>query len=292
MNRVSAFTDLCTPGGLFRYGTEIGGIPPTPVKAEYLNLIQEELCNFILAYLPALDASDNTQLLKSVRKLILNYYTKPETDALIAALVDSSPAALDTLKELADALGRDPNFATTMTSLLATKAPLASPALTGIPTVPTAAPGTKTKQAASTEFVLASVAAAYPVGSVYMNANVNTNPAALLGFGEWVALAPGRMLIGVGSGTDARGEERAFTAGEQQGEYKVALTVGEMPAHSHGMPQGHPVPDPGGAYTYTSGDDLTTATIANPPPTTETGGGAAHNNLPPYLVVYMWKRSA
>ncbi|MDA5487860.1 phage tail protein [Yersinia kristensenii] len=41
--------------------------------------------------------------------------------AAIAALVASSPAALDTLKELADALGNDPNFAATMTIALAAK---------------------------------------------------------------------------------------------------------------------------------------------------------------------------
>ncbi|WP_230405021.1 phage tail protein [Undibacterium rugosum] len=70
----------------------------------------------------------------------------------LAALVASSPAALDTLNELAAALGNDANFSTTMTNLLATKAPLASPALTGIPTAPTAAPGTRGTQLASTEF--------------------------------------------------------------------------------------------------------------------------------------------
>ncbi len=42
----------------------------------------------------------------------------------IAALVDSSPGALDTLNELAAALGDDPNFATTMTNALAGKQPL------------------------------------------------------------------------------------------------------------------------------------------------------------------------
>lgn len=46
--------------------------------------------------------------------------------AAVAALVNSSPAALDTLKELADALGDDPNFATTMTTALAGKQPLDS----------------------------------------------------------------------------------------------------------------------------------------------------------------------
>ncbi|MCW2480475.1 hypothetical protein [Candidatus Symbiopectobacterium sp. NZEC135] len=75
--------------------------------------------------------------------------------AAIAALVDSSPGALDTLNELAAALGDDPNFAATMNAALAAKAPLASPALTGAPTAPTAAAGTNTAQIATTAFVAA-----------------------------------------------------------------------------------------------------------------------------------------
>ncbi|WP_280374553.1 hypothetical protein [Pseudomonas sp. BN515] len=57
--------------------------------------------------------------------------------AAVAALVASSPGALDTLNELAAALGNDPNFATTVTNALAAKAPLASPVFTGNPTCPT-----------------------------------------------------------------------------------------------------------------------------------------------------------
>lgn len=59
--------------------------------------------------------------------------------AVVAALVASAPAALDTLNELAAALGNDANFAATVTNALALKAPLASPALTGSPTAPTPA---------------------------------------------------------------------------------------------------------------------------------------------------------
>jgi hypothetical protein len=73
--------------------------------------------------------------------------------AAIAALVASSPSTLDTLNELALALGSDPNFATTMATALGLKAPLASPALTGTPTAPTAAAGTSTTQIATTAFV-------------------------------------------------------------------------------------------------------------------------------------------
>lgn len=58
-------------------------------------------------------------------------YTKLEVDAAIAGLVDSAPVALDTLNELAAALGDDANFSTTVTNSIATKAPLNSPTFTG-----------------------------------------------------------------------------------------------------------------------------------------------------------------
>jgi hypothetical protein len=67
------------------------------------------------------------------------------------------PASLDTLNELAAALGDDPQFFTTVTNSLALKAPLASPALTGTPTAPTADITTNTTQIATTEFVQSKV---------------------------------------------------------------------------------------------------------------------------------------
>ncbi|MGP5106011.1 gp53-like domain-containing protein [Pseudomonas helleri] len=67
MQRISAWTKLTTALGLFRYGTVTGGVAPTPLKAEWLNMVQEELANFILAYMPELDAQDNTQLLKAIQ---------------------------------------------------------------------------------------------------------------------------------------------------------------------------------------------------------------------------------
>lgn len=49
------------------------------------------------------------------------------TDTAMSNLVDSAPGALDTLNELAAALGDDANFATTVTNIISTKAPLAQP---------------------------------------------------------------------------------------------------------------------------------------------------------------------
>ena len=64
-------------------------------------------------------------------KLSLTYATETYVGTAVSNLVDSSPAALDTLNELAAALGDDPNFATTVTNSIALKAPLASPSFTG-----------------------------------------------------------------------------------------------------------------------------------------------------------------
>jgi hypothetical protein len=70
-----------------------------------------------------------------------NFYNKTESDARyatesyvgtsVAGLVDAAPATLDTLNELAAALGDDPNFATTVTNSIATKLPLAGGTLSG-----------------------------------------------------------------------------------------------------------------------------------------------------------------
>ncbi|MGG7434817.1 phage tail protein, partial [Enterobacter hormaechei] len=79
--------------------------------------------------------------------------------AALIALVNGAPATLDTLKEIAAAINNDPNFSTTITNALALKAPLASPALTGTPTAPTAAQTVNNTQIATTAFVKSALAA-------------------------------------------------------------------------------------------------------------------------------------
>ncbi|KAE9778524.1 phage tail protein [Escherichia coli] len=79
--------------------------------------------------------------------------------AAITALINGAPGTLDTLKEIASAINNDPNFSTTINNALALKAPLASPALTGIPTAPTAAQGTNNTQIATTAYVRAAISA-------------------------------------------------------------------------------------------------------------------------------------
>ncbi|HFQ9536080.1 TPA: tail fiber protein [Escherichia coli] len=79
--------------------------------------------------------------------------------AAITALINGAPGTLDTLKEIAAAINNDPNYSTTINNALALKAPLASPALTGIPTAPTAAQGTNNTQIATTAYVRAAISA-------------------------------------------------------------------------------------------------------------------------------------
>ena len=78
----------------------------------------------------------------------------------VDGLVDGAPALLNTLNELAAAINDDANYTTTITTALGTKAPLASPALTGVPTAPTAAADTNTTQIATTAFAKAEADAA------------------------------------------------------------------------------------------------------------------------------------
>ncbi|HAI4182321.1 TPA: phage tail protein [Escherichia coli] len=79
--------------------------------------------------------------------------------AALVAVIGGAPATLDTLKEIATAINNDPNFSATINKALALKAPLASPAMTGTPTAPTAAQTVNNTQIATTEFVKSAIAA-------------------------------------------------------------------------------------------------------------------------------------
>jgi hypothetical protein len=69
--------------------------------------------------------------------------------------------------------------------------------------------GNNTTKIATTAFVQAALSALYPLGSIYINAVNNTNPATLLGFGTWVAFGAGYVPIGYDS------TNPLFNAGEK-----------------------------------------------------------------------------
>ena len=116
----------------------------------------------------------------------------------------------------------------------------------------------------------------YPVGSIYMSVT-NTSPQSFFG-GTWERIQD-RFLLAAGS---------TYAAGGTGGSATHTLTVSEMPNH------GHVVGTEGGSVskttTYIAG--ATGGAGARGESTTDNaGGGAAHNNMPPYLTVYMWKRT-
>ncbi len=163
--------------------------------------------------------------------------------------------------------------------------------VTGIPTIPTASQGTNTTQAASTAFVTTAVAAldaaainaiVYPVGSIFTTVS-STAPATLLGMGTWAAFGAGKVPVGIDSG------DTDFDTAEETGGAKThTLSIAEMPAHTHAT-EGNDSHDPGFGVPYV---DTKSGSTPNSNATTSTGGGGAHNNLQPYIVVYMWKRTA
>jgi hypothetical protein len=151
-------------------------------RTRYLKAQQE-------AHVAAADAHPQYQTQDQVHTLIT---------AAINALISAAPGSLDTLKELADALGDDPNFATTMTNALALKAPLASPVFLGTPKVPTQAAGDNTLAAASTAFVQALIAAGIQSGGKISGTN---SPNLLLnGSGEFGDAGWQTSLIPAASG--------------------------------------------------------------------------------------------
>ena len=124
---------------------------------------------------------------------------------------------------------------------------------------------------------IAVLKATYPVGSLYFNGAVSTNPNTLLGFGTWVLFGVGRVLVCRDSGY-APFDSTAETGGE----LTHTLITSEMPAHTHSQKftTGSGTIQPG----YAVGD-------SNVDTTGSTGGGGAHNNVQPYIVVNTWIRT-
>ncbi len=152
--------------------------------------------------------------------------------------------------------------------------------------------GTSNTQLANTAFVQAALQALHPVGSIYTS-TVATNPGTTFGFGTWVAFGAGRVLIGNGGGFSAGATGGSADAVVVSHTHTATVTD---PGHSHTQQGGGPYP-----VAYGSGGDLA-ANTATPNTGTSTTGISVSNastgvsgtnaNLQPYVVVYMWNRTA
>jgi hypothetical protein len=206
-----------------------------------------------------------------------------------------------------------------ISTAVATKADLASPTFTGTVTIPTltltndlaiadGGTGASTAAGAAANLVVEFGKLLYPVGSIYINAGVTTNPATLLGFGTWTAFGAGRVPVGLNAG------DSLFDALEETGGSKDAVTVAHShtastsSAGSHQHECGTGVQDIGAAfgrggnstgyridlvlqtqntpYTSTVGDHSHSVTVDS------AGSSGTNANLQPYITVAMWKRTA
>ena len=210
----------------------------------------------------------------------------------VSRLVGAAPETLDTLNELATALGNDPNFATTVSNQIGKKA------------------NQTDLEELSTKVdkrFKAMIDILYPIGIVVTTATDDAlKPGEVDGLAQWEEIASGRGLIGAGTGTDVNNESVSFTAGNTGGEYKHKLTVNELPEHAHaeningkgndnwdnkfGSMVSRPNPGTGSTAGYSVDISSNWNTTGHPVMTDETGENQAHNNMQPYLVVHFWKR--
>ena len=171
-------------------------------------------------------------------------------------------------------------------------AAIASPAFTGNPTAPTPATSDNDTSIATTAFVQAVTRALFPVGAIY-SATVATNPGTLLGFGTWTAFGAGRVMVGNGGGFSAGATGGSADAVVVSHTHTATVTD---PGHFHTFTRyanlqvqaGSSTPCWTGESTQNTGSKTTGITVAN---STE-GSSGTNANLQPYIVVYMWERTA
>ena len=286
----------------------------------------------------------------------MSSYTKSTDFASKDSLLTGNPEKVIKGTEIDDELNA-------LQTSVNSKADLNSPALTGSPTAPTiaaSANGTQiattawvrnyladaptasnpasddnSTRIATTNFVNAAIVASnenlqalYPVGSVYINASVATNPSTLLGFGTWAEIGAGRVLVGQNT-SDSDFNSLGETGGSKTSElvshnhdFSVSGTTGSGGVHNHTATDSghfHPVTggaassyQPGGAYgasinsnnvdSGVTGLGAAQITIANSTSHTHSfsgsgttgseGTSSSNGNLQPYIVVKMWYRTA
>lgn len=142
-------------------------------------------------------------------------------------------------------------------------------------------------------FVASALLEMYPVGAIYIAVS-STNPGTIFG-GTWSRYAQGRVLIGEGTATDARGETKTFALGATGGEYQHVLTEDELPEHKHAgwgeagtnWPFGVAT-EYGKNNTGSAKTDYDNYMYYSSP----VGANAPHNNTQPYVAVCIWVRTA
>lgn len=213
-----------------------------------------------------------------------NFYTKD-------ALPTGTPAKIIQGAEI------DAEFNAIATAITS-KADTTSPTFTGSPLAPTASAGTNTTQIATTAFVTAALSLAFPIGAIFSSTS-SSNPATSLGFGTWTAFGEGRVLVGAGSGFAGGATGGSADAVVPSHTHTATSSVSD-PTHNHPT-QGFTGNFNGSNFFPVYNGGVNSATVINNAASTgitvsttiaSTGVSATNANLQPYVVVYMWTRTA
>ena len=166
------------------------------------------------------------------------------------------------------------------------------------------------------DYIQSLTSAIYPVGSIYMSVK-SANPSTYFG-GTWVAWGSGRVPVGINTS-----DTNFSTVEKTGGASTVTLTTSQMPSHTHTFTGSSATTDSKGAHTHTlnlnktawsgssssrvvvdstdytaltnnktSSNGAHTHSVTAKGTNASTGGGGSHTNLQPYIVCYMWKRTA
>lgn len=205
----------------------------------------------------------------------------------IASLVDSAPDTLNTLNEIATALGNDPNFSTTILTAL----------------------GKKMGSAEAESTFAKKTDCPFPIGSAFIEFNGLT-PSTLWPGTTWERTAPGRVLIGAGTADSGT----AYTLGAKGGNENIGLSVNNLPPHTHaasinrvtlsGTFNTGVTESPSGIISQNTfhsdglglaGSSVTykvtvNASHSHSVTVSRTGSGQKFSIMQPYLVVNIWKR--
>ena len=204
-----------------------------------------------------------------------------------------------------------------------TKANINNTALTGTPTAPTASEATNTTQLSTTAYVTTAIATAvaatklalFPVGTIYTQVAVATNPGTLLGFGTWAAYGTGRVMVGIdgsdsafntlgetGGSADAITVAHTHTASSSVNDsghthssnvFRYSDEAGTNPSAADSGSASGKIFSAGGTGTFNMVSTSTATTgISVATTIASTGASGSGANLPPYIVVYMWRRTA
>lgn len=144
----------------------------------------------------------------------------------------------------------------------------------------------------------------YPVGSIYINASVNTNPNTLFGFGTWEAFGTGRVLVGLDESQTEFNAVNKTGGNKNLQSHSHTGTTSTNGNHSHnvtnrfirdiGGNSGNLKQTAGGApmpWQNLSSIDIDANGNHNHTFTTDSAGSGDSGNLQPFITVYMWRRT-